>query len=332
MLFSIIIPAYNVAEYIEQCVLSIAKQSFPADDYEIIVVNDCSTDQTASVLERMQSEISNLIILDHKENKRQGGARNTGIKASKGKYLFFVDGDDCWLCNNVLSVYCAYILSDCPTIIRSQSYKSVADNKRTCSHAECNCTVITQTTGENIIADHRFFYNIWTSCYSKNHLVKNDIWFREHVAFEDSDWSTRVVLKAPKVMVVDFPFYGYRTNMGSTTNLPKISTFKDNIQSLYFLWEIQKNDCMSTQGKSGCLMRIKKSILSYIRISRNYKLSESMKVLNILRRSDLMRMQWYQFTLVEWFEFVLLKYFPIGLLASIRYITLIKRLVHRTKL
>ena len=93
--FSIIIPAYNCAHLIGETIESVYKQQFT--DYEIIIVNDGSTDTTDDVISRYSAASSGRITVINQENKGEGGARNTGIFTAKGKYLAFLDQDDLWL-------------------------------------------------------------------------------------------------------------------------------------------------------------------------------------------------------------------------------------------
>lgn len=93
MKISIIVPCYNVELYLANCLDSILNQSFP--DFEVICVEDCSTDNTLSILNKYQeSHPDKIVVLQHQQNLGLGGARNTGTLASKGDYLFFVDSDD----------------------------------------------------------------------------------------------------------------------------------------------------------------------------------------------------------------------------------------------
>ena len=90
-LVSIIIPAYNVGKYIEECVQSIIKQTY--NNIEIIVVDDGSPDETPYIIDRLAT-IDKRIIPIHKKNAGVSAARNSGIEVSHGEYLVFVDGDD----------------------------------------------------------------------------------------------------------------------------------------------------------------------------------------------------------------------------------------------
>jgi glycosyltransferase involved in cell wall biosynthesis len=93
-LFSVIIPAYNCEHLISETLESALAQRY--QDYEIIVVNDGSTDNTAQVLAAFCSRYGDRIKVIHQENKGEGGARNTGIFNARGKYLAFLDQDDLW--------------------------------------------------------------------------------------------------------------------------------------------------------------------------------------------------------------------------------------------
>lgn len=91
--FSVIVPCYNVEEYVLKCVMSIAEQDY--DNLEIICINDGSTDSTLSILRQLQQEIKNVRVIDQK-NVGLSGSRNVGIKAATGEYIMFIDSDD-WL-------------------------------------------------------------------------------------------------------------------------------------------------------------------------------------------------------------------------------------------
>lgn len=89
---SIIIPVYNTSKYLDQCLNSLVNQTLT--DIEIICVDDCSPDDSASILQNWSEKDSRIKVIRHAQNKRQGGARNTGIKAATADYVGFVDSDD----------------------------------------------------------------------------------------------------------------------------------------------------------------------------------------------------------------------------------------------
>ena len=89
---SVITPVYNVARFIERTLNSVLQQSYK--DIEIILVDDCSTDNTAQVISEYGKFHQNLRLINHETNRRQGSARNTGVKVAKGDYILYIDADD----------------------------------------------------------------------------------------------------------------------------------------------------------------------------------------------------------------------------------------------
>ena len=89
--FSIIVPVYNVEQYLEQCLESILAQNY--DDYEVICVNDGSTDSSREILTAWESRMPQMRVID-RENGGLSAARNTGFEAATGEYVVFVDSDD----------------------------------------------------------------------------------------------------------------------------------------------------------------------------------------------------------------------------------------------
>ena len=90
MFLSIIVPAYNVERYIDKCVDSLEEQNI--DDYEIIIINDCSTDNTINVIKRRAK--CNIRIINKEINTGLSDTRNIGIESANGEYIMFVDSDD----------------------------------------------------------------------------------------------------------------------------------------------------------------------------------------------------------------------------------------------
>lgn len=106
MRFSIIIPVYNVEKYIDKCMYTVMHQTF--DDYEVIVVNDETPDNSMEIVQRYVDAYPGKIQVIHQKNTRQGGARNRGVKAARGEYILFVDSDD-YVALNMLETVDLYL-------------------------------------------------------------------------------------------------------------------------------------------------------------------------------------------------------------------------------
>ena len=91
-IISVIIPVYNLENYIKECIESILEQTY--QNFQIILVDDCSLDNSVAVIEELQKKDARIQLIRLKENRGAGYARNVGMDNAKGKYLLFLDGDD----------------------------------------------------------------------------------------------------------------------------------------------------------------------------------------------------------------------------------------------
>ena len=98
---SIILPVYNVEPYLRQCLDSIINQTFK--DFELIVVNDCSPDNSLQIVKEYQQKDSRIVLLNLPKNKGISNARNEGMKIAKAKYIVFIDSDD-WVREDYVEV------------------------------------------------------------------------------------------------------------------------------------------------------------------------------------------------------------------------------------
>ena len=94
LFLSIVVPVYNASKEILYCLNSIWIQGLLNDEYEVICVDDCSTDHSVDVIKSEMMKHQNLKYIRNKRNLRAGGARNQGVKKASGKYIVFIDSDD----------------------------------------------------------------------------------------------------------------------------------------------------------------------------------------------------------------------------------------------
>ncbi|MBR1946490.1 MAG: glycosyltransferase family 2 protein, partial [Bacteroidaceae bacterium] len=104
--FTIVIPVHNgLTHDLPVCLNSIWEQSLDKRLYEVICVDDCSTDESRQWLKEQQKKHPHLYLIENKVNTRQGGARNKGVKAARGKYIVFIDQDDYYHQESITAVY-----------------------------------------------------------------------------------------------------------------------------------------------------------------------------------------------------------------------------------
>ena len=96
---SVLMPVYNEEKYISEAIESVLNQTF--NDWELIIVNDGSTDNTQKIAEKYTKEDKRITLINHKKNEYKSSALNNGIKYSKGEYICYLDGDDMYLKNKL---------------------------------------------------------------------------------------------------------------------------------------------------------------------------------------------------------------------------------------
>lgn len=222
---SFIVPFYNVELYIEECIRSLYNQDITQDEYEVICVDDASPDRSIEIIEQYRkkmcdvskSDVCNLKIIRHTENKRQGGARNTGLREAKGKYVWFVDGDD-------------YIQPNCVGAMLKLAEEHNLDllkfhfgysNAKSSSHYVCSKTV---TSGSDLIFDTQKEIPMLERCNSavqqlilRELLIDHAISFAEGLQYEDDDYAYQLYAYAERAYLMDSAPYIVRMSPDSTT-------------------------------------------------------------------------------------------------------------------
>lgn len=263
MTFSVIIPIYNVAPYLCECVDSVLAQDFT--DYEIILVNDGSTDNSPAICDEYAEKYTQIKVI-HKTNGGLSDARNFGIKKAQGDYLMFLDGDDFWKGEKILFDLSVIIKKESPDII-IHGFTHYYD---TTKHTDTTFFQSYQNKLSKIKQDVTKVMNIdipiielevfnSTGC---NKIVKREIVEKYDMKFpfgkihEDIDWCFNLLKNSRNLFIYQSPFYHYRLNReGSITHQMKpknvldtidiiknnIIEAKNNISKIYLLqhlWQV----------------------------------------------------------------------------------------------
>lgn len=230
-LISIIVPTYNVEEYIRTCIESILAQTYR--NVEVIIVNDGSKDQSLAVISDLICSHHNVKVINQK-NQGVSVARNTGIDVATGKYITFVDPDDKIMPGFVSSLY--QIADKTGADIVRGSFRDFNGNipKDWAPDfnvpTNCGTIVLDQLLSSNIS------FVVWSSIYRLDFINSNHIRFTPGILLEDGDFTTRAYMLAKLVATSPEPNYAYRIRQGSiltTNNAQKMSLSEEKVISQF---------------------------------------------------------------------------------------------------
>lgn len=211
---SFILPCYNVERYIADCLDSIYAQDMSEDEYEVICVNDCSTDGTRDIIREFASKHLNLTLIDHERNMTVGGARNTGLSAAKGEYVWFVDPDDMVKLGAAKDVYAK--ASEKKLDLLMFNYNAIDEQSRLLKEDSTFMDADVKSGQEYVLEyyPNRFseFCIVWRNVFRNEFLLKNKICFPKMPKGEDVSFLWKVILAAKRVASVSDVFYTYRDN------------------------------------------------------------------------------------------------------------------------
>lgn len=224
---SIVIPMYNVEQYIERCIRSLENQDIDKHEYEILVIDDGSPDNSSKIVNKLQNEFTN-IIMYHKQNGGLSSARNYGIKHANGKYIWFVDSDD-YIEKNVLANLLTKIYSNNLDLLGFDVFDINGENEKSGFYGRKQPTNI--ISGLEYIRD----YNIGIgACYfisKKEIFLKNNIYFIEGIIHEDYDIILRLYEFIQRMSFVYLRVYNYVHREGSITTIRTSNQILKSIHS-----------------------------------------------------------------------------------------------------
>ena len=230
---SVIIPVYNVENYLRKCLDSLVNQTLK--DIEIIVVNDGSPDNSQTIIDEYVKKYPKKVVSVIQENGGQGAARNTGLLHATGEYIGYVDSDD-------------YVEKN----MYEELYKKAKEENA--DIVICGNNIVKENyellTKEAV--DKEFLLGkmaVWNKIYKKSIIVDNKISFRSKVWYEDLDFSMKVYLSSNKISIVDKPLYNYLLREGSTMNNNNIERNLELIESFDSLISYCKNKGIYNETK-----------------------------------------------------------------------------------
>ena len=228
MLFSIIIPVYNVEKYLCDCLDSVICQTF--SDWEAICVDDGSIDGSLALLEQFAARDARIKVV-RQTNAGTAAARNTGLKMAKGDYIFFLDSDD-WIEKNTLQAIADNLNGEDVLCFSGRRY---FEDERASRPAD-QLLPKTYESGmayynENALLPRDFaFVCVVLRVYGRPFIMGNNLFFDEDVSYEDNLWVPIMLCHAQTVKVIPDALYVYRVREGSKMQEVSLARKKDMLK------------------------------------------------------------------------------------------------------
>ena len=220
---SFILPCYNVERYIADCLDSIYAQDFHEKNFEVICVNDCSTDGTRSIIVDYAQKYANLTLIDHEHNMTAGGARNTGLDVAKGEYIWFVDPDDVINPISLSALYAKAETNNVDLLFFNYTDSDIELHPYRIDSSFVDSVVM---NGQEFVANY-FPHQlsqlgvVWRVLYRRQYLLDNHLTYPLIRKSQDVVFSYRSLLKAKRVASLSDSCYLFRHNPNSVTHAKK---------------------------------------------------------------------------------------------------------------
>lgn len=284
--FSIVLPVYNVEKYLDRCVNSILKQNY--DDYEIILVDDGSKDSCGQLCDEWTKKDSRIKTI-HKENAGLGYARNTGLEAAQGKYVFFLDSDDYIRPDMLYEVWKVIQMDKAEAVFfgfeRIDKNGNSVLQLRPCPEKKLytDKMVIMNQLLPDFIARNPYTgisrnlrISAWNCCLSGDFLKKNGLKFvseREYIS-EDVYFYIELFACLQRVSIMDNIFYCYCQNAGSLT----FSYKKDRYERLKKFYQEMDNKANVLQYDGQVQLRLNESFIASVMGCLKMEVANSKKI------------------------------------------------------
>lgn len=208
MLLSIIVPTYNVEEYIANCLDSLLDQNISKEEYEILIINDGATDRSGEIAATYSEKFENVILINQ-ENKGLSGARNTGIHLAKGKYTYFIDSDD-YIAKKTLGLILSLLVEYELDILGVQEIETVRlDMKESSNSADIKYDSLKVTDGITYIAENNYLNNAWWYFINTDFLKATGLTFPVGRLVEDANFTAKLITSSQRMAYIPLDFYRY---------------------------------------------------------------------------------------------------------------------------
>lgn len=219
MMFSIIVPIYNVEEYLPQCIESVLNQSFL--DFELLLIDDGSPDSSGKICDKY-AEKDNRIRVIHKTNGGLSDARNVGIKNANGVFLWFLDSDD-YMVDDSMGKIAEVIYDTNPDMVtcaHNNDYNDGINHFEPLPYNTSNTAINRECFLEKLYKSNGNYWAAWSNIYKRSIISNNNLEFPNGlIGAEDCDFFMEYLKNAEKFVFFNMPVVNYRASReGSITN------------------------------------------------------------------------------------------------------------------
>ena len=240
---SVIIPVYNVDQYLRQCLDSVINQTLR--EIEIICVDDGSTDNSMEILKEYAARDNRITIMEQK-HLYAGVARNAGLTVAKGQYVHFMDSDD-WVEPDVLKQLVDIMEAENPDFIKFKNYMYDNDKKQNVPDDWISISYLPENMFNRVLGEESKVLltdlpdSPWSGLYNLKFINDNLIRFDSLKCCNDVSFFLRVLVAAKKIYVSDKTYVHYRINRPESLIAIRVNNFKFQIQLFYNAQRILKN-------------------------------------------------------------------------------------------
>lgn len=296
ILISFIVPVFNLEKYLIYCLDSLLAQGLNETNYEILLINDGSTDNSLSICLEYTNKYKNIHVINQ-INQGVSVARNKGIEFAQGNYIAFIDGDDYLSPNSISFLFHSIKDINKYDLIK---YRYNITNNYNSTESKKNGNIIFKGSAYNYLHNNKLERSSVVFIYKKDFIYKNDIRFKQYLYAEDFLFVSTVFIKNPTIIATDLPIYQYviRNNSACTTkSLEHVrKSFEDhlhvNSQIVKFINEtcLKTNDSLTYDAFKSTLNESLFDMFTR-ELLCNYPYRKHKKMMEILKELGLLPMQ-----------------------------------------
>lgn len=221
-MISVIIPVYNVEDYVEECIQSLLSQTYT--NFEMIIVDDGSTDSSGDICDRY-SQIDQRIKIIHKENSGPSSARNAGLDLVCGDYICFVDSDDTVKCNYLEKLLNTIVKYKADMVICDAETSRLGDPEyATLEETSLNQSQAWEWLSDNVSREYTLMVVVWNKIFSKK--IFTNLRFPTEKIHEDDYMINQLLIRAEQIIFLPDKLYMYRYNASGITGSENISDIR----------------------------------------------------------------------------------------------------------